>query len=155
MMSTVASEGMTGVVSVERIVDLLRRAIVELQPGVETLGEHWPQLTLQQLRVMHILYCEGPTRVSTLAHRLQVSTPTVTGILDRLVLRGMTARDDDPSDRRVVLNLLTPLGRQVIEALHPVQSEHLNFLVERLNEAERRVVADGLLMLLSVDSRGN
>jgi DNA-binding MarR family transcriptional regulator len=153
MMSTVVSEEMTDVASTVQIVDLLRRTIVELQPGVETLGEHWPQLTLQQLRVMHILYCDGPTRVSTLAHQLEVSTPTVTGILDRLVQRGMTARDDDPSDRRVVLNLLTPLGLRVIEALHPVQAEHLKRLVERFSDAERQVIAEALCLLLSTASR--
>jgi DNA-binding MarR family transcriptional regulator len=153
MMSTVVSEEMTDVASIVQIVDLLRRTIVELQPGVETLGEHWPQLTLQQLRVMHILYCDGPTRVSTLAHQLEVSTPTVTGILDRLVQRGMTARDDDPSDRRVVLNLLTPLGLRVIEALHPVQAEHLKRLVERFSDAERQVIAEALCLLLSTASR--
>jgi DNA-binding MarR family transcriptional regulator len=153
MMSTAVSEKMTDVSSPEMIVDLLRRTIVELQPGVETLGEHWPQLTLQQLRIMHILYGDGPTRVSTLARRLQVSTPTVTGILDRLVQRGMTSRDDDPSDRRVVLNVLTALGLQVIESLHPVQSEHLNQLVERLTDAERRALADGLHVLLSATAR--
>ena len=153
MVSTVVSEELTDSASPARIIDLLRRTIVELQPGVETLGENWPQLTLQQLRVMHILYCDGPTRVSTLAHQLEVSTPTVTGILDRLVQRGMTSRDDDPSDRRVVLNLLTPLGRQVIDALHPVQAEHLNRVVERLSDAERLVIADALCLLLATTSR--
>lgn len=135
--------------------DLIRRTIVELQPGVETIGEHWPQLTLQQLRIMHILYCDGPTRVSTLAHRLHVSTPTVTGILDRLVQRGMTSRDDDPRDRRVVLNLLTTLGMQVIEELHPIQSEHLSHLVHDLSETERQAVATGLYLLLTATSRSN
>jgi DNA-binding MarR family transcriptional regulator len=155
MMATVVSEEKPEVASEERIIDLLRRTIVELQPGVETIGEHWPQLTLQQLRIMHILYCDGPTRVSTLAHRLHVSTPTVTGILDRLVQRGMTARDDDPRDRRVVLNLLTTLGMQVIEELHPIQSEHLSHLVHDLSEAERQAVATALHLLLTATSRSN
>jgi DNA-binding MarR family transcriptional regulator len=90
-----------------------------------------------------------------LAHRLHVSTPTVTGILDRLVQRGMTARDDDPRDRRVVLNLLTTLGMQVIEELHPIQSEHLSHLVHDLSEAERQAVATALHLLLTATSRSN
>ncbi len=153
MISTVASDGAAGVADSDGLVDLLRRAFVEFQPGVESLAEHWPQLTLQQLRVMHILYCDGPTRVSTLAQRLQVSTPTITGILDRLVNRGMTARDDDPSDRRVVLNLLTPNGARVIEELHPVKVDHLSTLVERFNTAERQLIVNGLNLLLSASSR--
>ncbi len=152
MISTIASNGTTGAAGTDGLVDLLRRAFVELQPGVESLAEHWPQLTLQQLRVMHILYCDGPTRVSTLAQRLQVSTPTVTGILDRLVHRGMTTRDDDPSDRRVVLNLLTDNGVKVIEQLHPIKIDHLNGLVARFNSEERQVIANGLNLLLSAAS---
>jgi DNA-binding MarR family transcriptional regulator len=153
MVSIVANSGAAEVDGVDSLVDLLRRAFVEFQPGVESLAEHWPQLTLQQLRVMHILYCDGPTRVSTLAQRLQVSTPTITGILDRLVNRGMTERDDDPSDRRVVLNLLTPAGVDVIEQLHPVDVEHLNCLVERFDPSERELIAQGLSLLLSAADR--
>jgi DNA-binding MarR family transcriptional regulator len=153
MVSTVAADGMVELTSADALVDLLRRAFVELQPGVETLAERWPQLTLQQLRVMHILYCDGPTRVSTLAHRLHVSTPTVTGILDRLVQRGMTTRDDDPTDRRVVLNLLTSDGVKVIEHLHPLKADQLNDLIGRFKPEERQVIVNGLTLLLSASSR--
>jgi len=152
MISTVATDGAADVADADGLVDLLRRAFVQFQPGVESLAEHWPQLTLQQLRVMHILYCDGPTRVSTLAQRLKVSTPTVTGILDRLVHRGMTCRDDDPSDRRVVLNLLTEDGVKVIEELHPVKSDQLNSLIEHFSAHERKKIYDGLNLLLSTSS---
>lgn len=152
-MTVVVSEGIAKDDGNEGVVDLLRRTIVELQPGMESLSAKWPQLTLQQLRVMHILYSSGPTRVSTLAQALRVSTPTVTGILDRLVQRGMTSRADDPSDRRVVLNLLTPLGLQVIEGLHPVQPEFLSQLVGRLTDDERQVIVDGLQALLDASTR--
>ncbi|MGA7668779.1 MAG: MarR family transcriptional regulator [Nitrolancea sp.] len=152
MISTVATNGAADVTDADGLVDLLRRAFVQFQPGVESLAEYWPQLTLQQLRVMHILYCDGPTRVSTLAQRLKVSTPTVTGILDRLVNRGMTSRDDDPSDRRVVLNLLTPDGVKVIEHLHPVKIDHLNGLIERFNSHDRKKIYDGLNLLLSASA---
>jgi len=154
-MAVVVSEETTNDNGNDGVVDLLRRTIVELQPGMESLSANWPQLTLQQLRVMHILYSSGPTRVSTLAQALRVSTPTVTGILDRLVQRGMTSRADDPTDRRVVLNLLTPLGLQVIEGLHPVQPEYLNQLVGRLTDGERQIIVDGLQALLEASTRSN
>jgi DNA-binding MarR family transcriptional regulator len=154
-MAVVESEETTNENGNDGVVDLLRRMIVELQPGMESLSAKWPQLTLQQLRVMHILYSSGPTRVSTLAQALRVSTPTVTGILDRLVQRGMTSRADDPSDRRVVLNLLTPRGLQVIEGLHPIQPEYLNRLVDGLSEEERQVIVDGLQALLEASTRSN
>lgn len=137
-------------VNADHLVELLRRAIVYMQPGPETLSDDWPNLTMQQLRVMRILYSEGMTRVSVLARRLKVSTPTVTGILDRLVRQGLTYRADDPRDRRVVLNALTDKGCEVIERLHPVQSERIRAAVEQLSPSERDALTAGLESLLSV-----
>lgn len=135
-------------VDAEQIVELLRRTLVQLQPGPETLADDWPNLTMQQLRVMRILYAEGATRVSVLARRLNVSTPTVTGILDRLVRQGLTYRADDPRDRRVVLNALTEQGVAAIEQLFPMQIERLSGAVAQLDDAERDALAVGLNRLL-------
>jgi DNA-binding MarR family transcriptional regulator len=134
--------------------ELLRRAVTQLQPGIEWIGDVAPQLTMQQLRVMGILYNEGPTRVSTLAQRLNVSTPTVTGILDRLVQRGMTVREDDPADRRVVLNVLTDAGRKVIERMHPIQPTRFEEAVSRLSRHDQQALIEGLQVLLQVAGRG-
>jgi DNA-binding MarR family transcriptional regulator len=153
MTATLVDHQQSDAARVTEVVDLLRRTIIQLQPGLEHLGELWPQLTIQQLRVMRILYNEGPTRVSVLAQRLAVSTPTVTGILDRLVQRGMTAREDDPNDRRVVLNVLTAEGHRVIERLHPIQSDRLHAVVSRLSEDDQQALVAGLTVLLSVAGR--
>jgi DNA-binding MarR family transcriptional regulator len=133
-----------------QVMDLLRRTVTQLQPGIEWIGDVAPQLTMQQLRVMGILYTEGPTRVSTLAHRLNVSTPTVTGILDRLVQRGMTVREDDAADRRVVLNVLTDEGRKVIERMHPIQPGRLEDAVARLSQHDQQTLIEGLTVLLQL-----
>ncbi|HUZ00559.1 MAG TPA: MarR family transcriptional regulator [Thermomicrobiaceae bacterium] len=128
---------------------LLRRVFIQLQPGPESLADWWPNLTMQQLRVMRILYGDGPTRVSVLARRLHVSTPTVTGILDRLVRQGLTYRADDPRDRRVVLNDLTDQGRAVIEQFHPMNAELTQQIIAQLGPVERNALAQGLAGLLS------
>lgn len=130
------------------VVDLLRRTLAQLQPGPERLALDWPNLTMQQLRVLRILYAEGPTRVSVLARRLQVSTPTVTGILDRLVRQRLAYRTDDPRDRRVVLNALTPEGEEVMASLHPLQEDRLRAAITSLDPATRRTLANSLTSLL-------
>lgn len=152
MITTTLEDGRLDANAVQ-VLELLRRAVSQLQPGIEWIGDIAPQLTIQQLRVMGILYVEGPTRVSTLAQRLNVSTPTVTGILDRLVQRDMTVRVDDPSDRRVVLNVLTDEGRHVIERFHPLQPARLADAVARLSEHDQQALIDGLTVLLSVAGR--
>jgi long-chain acyl-CoA synthetase len=72
-------------------------------------------LTLSQYRVLAFL-AEGGEAASALAEKLAVSRPSVTGIVDGLVARGLVQRAEDPSDRRRVKHDLTAEGRQVIHA---------------------------------------
>lgn len=148
MSLTVVTQNDWNSTSHDDLVAALRKTIVRLQPGPESLADEWPSLTMQQLRVMRILYIEGATPVSVLARRLNVSTPTVTGILDRLVRQGLTYRTDDPRDRRVVLNALTERGKAVIECLHPVQEDRLQAAVDALDPSVRQALLDNLETLL-------
>jgi DNA-binding MarR family transcriptional regulator len=130
------------------IVEMTTKILVQLQQDPGRGSADWPNVTMQQLRVMMILYAEGPTRVSVLAKRLNVSTPTITGILDRLVRQGLTYRADDPRDRRVVLNALTDKGREVIEQLQPLDAARLSRAVEKLSEDQQSALAAALADLV-------
>jgi DNA-binding MarR family transcriptional regulator len=130
------------------IVEMTTKMLVQLQQEPGRGSAEWPSVTMQQLRVMMILYADGATRVSVLARKLNVSTPTVTGILDRLVRQEFTYRADDPRDRRVVLNALTDKGREVIEHLQPLDSERLTKAIESLSQEERQDVVSALSKLV-------
>jgi DNA-binding MarR family transcriptional regulator len=130
------------------IVEMATKMLVQLQQDPGRGSSEWPSVTMQQLRVMMILYSDGPTRVSVLARKLNVSTPTVTGILDRLVRQEFTYRTDDPRDRRVVLNALTEKGREVIEHLQPLDSDRLTRAIESLSSDERKSVVEALRRLV-------
>ncbi|HEY5431647.1 MAG TPA: MarR family transcriptional regulator [Solirubrobacteraceae bacterium] len=71
-------------------------------------------LTLPQYRVL-ILLAEGNEAASALAEKLAVSRPSITGVVDGLVARGLVQRSTVPGDRRRVDHDLTPEGRRVIE----------------------------------------
>lgn len=130
------------------IVELTTKVLVQLQQDPGRGSAEWPSVTMQQLRVMMILYSDGPTRVSVLAKKLNVSTPTVTGILDRLVRQELTYRADDPRDRRVVLNALTDRGREVIEHLQPIDAERLTRAIDSLSPDDRKNVLAAVSKLL-------
>jgi long-chain acyl-CoA synthetase len=72
-------------------------------------------LTLPQYRVL-IHLCEGREAASGLADKLAVSRPSVTGVVDGLVARGLVQRDHDAADRRRVGHELTDAGRLVLAA---------------------------------------
>jgi long-chain acyl-CoA synthetase len=70
-------------------------------------------LTLAQYRVLGILG-DGREAASVLADKLAVSRPSVTGVIDGLVARGLVRRDPDDTDRRRIDLGLTDDGRRVL-----------------------------------------
>ena len=156
MTATLLSESPASTVDVDGrdVAQLLRDVVLRLREDPGADDGDWPQLTMQQVRVMHILAAHGPTRVSTLARTMHVSTPTMTGILDRLVQRDMVRREDDPHDRRVVLNVLTPAGHAAIEQINAVRVDYLEEIADRLSPEDRRLVMEALNRLReAIDAR--
>lgn len=71
-------------------------------------------LTLPQYRVLGLLD-GGPAVAGALARQLAVRPPSVTGVVDGLVARGLVARTNDADDRRCVSLELTSEGRRLLE----------------------------------------
>ncbi len=67
-------------------------------------------LTTAQLRVLFLVRETPGVTAGALAQRLNVTPPTISGIVDRLVKLGLIRREDDESDRRLVRNMLTDKG---------------------------------------------
>jgi long-chain acyl-CoA synthetase len=90
------------------------RTIARLARQVE-LAASSLELTLSQYRVLGILG-DGQEAASVLADKLAVSRPSVTGVVDGLVARGLVRRDHDGADRRRIGVGLTDEGRSVLAA---------------------------------------
>src|SRR5260370_17986969 len=65
-------------------------------------------VTMPQMKVLMLLRENGALRVGILARHLNVSTPTITGIVDRLVPPEPVRREGDPSDPPVRLHVPPP-----------------------------------------------
>jgi long-chain acyl-CoA synthetase len=90
------------------------RTIARLARQVE-LAVSSLELTLSQYRVLGILG-DGQEAASVLAEKLAVSRPSVTGVVDGLVARGLVSRGPCGSDRRKIDLELTDQGRCVLMA---------------------------------------
>jgi DNA-binding MarR family transcriptional regulator len=77
-------------------------------------GTH--QLTPVQAKALGLLTYK-PLRMRRIAELLQCDPSNVTGIVDRLVARGLVTREPDPSDRRVKRIALTGRGQSVADDL--------------------------------------
>lgn len=100
------------------------------RPGLE---EACPDLTFPQYNALMAVRDAGEVSVKHLAERLQVSPPSASTMVDRLVEMGLLDRQPNPNDRRSVLIRLSPVGNESIEA---IESVVLGFLVDLMRELE-------------------
>lgn len=75
--------------------------------------EIWGELTMREYDVLYTLSkCDGPLRLAELNEHVLLSQPALSRMVDRLVARGLIAREPDPRDRRGVLLSLSAAGRE-------------------------------------------
>lgn len=111
-------------------------------------------LTLRQVQVLALVRSTPGLTGQDLARVLDVTTPTMSGILERIVSRGWLDRRPDPADRRRHLLRVTAEGESVLAALEGPprhararlldeldvdELEDLGRLVGRMLEAGRRI----------------
>jgi long-chain acyl-CoA synthetase len=90
------------------------RTLARLARQVE-LGAATVELSLSQYRVLSILD-SGQEAASGLAEKLAVSRPSITGVVDGLVARGLVCRGHVDGDRRRVEVGLTSEGAAALAA---------------------------------------
>lgn len=128
---------------IERAADQVRRVTKLLRQGSQ---EDWTSLSLSraQLRILVLLQKDGAAAVGQLAGALGVTLPSVTATVDRLVHAGLVSREDDPNDRRRVINRLTPAGQTLLERLQEGRRARLVGALERLTPDELEALVAAL-----------
>ena len=124
-----------------RIVQALRRITrnIDLQ-GRALSTQH--RVTGPQLGcLLELAAVTEPLATTAIARRVNLSTSTVIGILDRLEARGLVRRERSRTDRRVVLVRLTAAGRRVARTTQLPWQAKLADELETLNPRQRRELA--------------
>jgi DNA-binding MarR family transcriptional regulator len=83
---------------------------------------HYGITATQSFVIFDLLDHDGSS-VKDIAARIQLDSPAVTGIIDRLVKENLVRRIEDPIDRRSLQILLTPKGRLLGEESLPMADE--------------------------------
>jgi DNA-binding MarR family transcriptional regulator len=114
----------------------LRRLLVEFFPS----GKGEQTLTPPQYFTLGCLYAED-CLPSHLSHRLKVSMPTVTSVVDGLVTRGLVKRSSEPDDRRRVKLHLTSAGRHLYQKHRKAVEQRLAHALSQLTvEQQQRLL---------------
>jgi len=115
---------------------VLARLITVVRRGDPGAGSR-PDLTMAQVSILLTLIDSGPIRMTELAARERVRTPTTTVAIRRLEKLNLVKRSRDPSDMRAVLVEVTPEGLVQYEDALQARRAHLAELLSRLTDGER------------------
>jgi len=106
-------------------------------------------LTVPQLKSLFFIATHPDTSPGKLAAALGVTPSNVTGIVDRLVEQGLVHREENQSDRRVLVLKLTEKGKTILANLRERRSNRVQEIMSKLSEQELNCLAIGLRALVA------
>jgi DNA-binding MarR family transcriptional regulator len=114
---------------------------LKLLTSVEALGQ---EFSFSQALILQALMMRRESRMNDLARFLGLSKANASGLVDRLVKKGLLDREHGVEDRRVVFVRLTPKGLTVARGLAKVQRQGLAQMMRRIPEQNLKVFIETL-----------
>lgn len=105
------------------------------------------QISLPQFLILGFLGKEGESKMTGLAHFLRVSTPAMTGIIDRLVRDGYAVREYDSRDRRIIKIRITSKGNRLVKE---VMGERRKMVIKIFGKVSEQDRSDYLRVLMRI-----
>lgn len=104
-------------------------------------------LTPSQASVISTLDRHGPTTMSQLAEYESIAKPSATGIVSRLVDKGLVEKRQDPSDGRCSIVVVTPTGSQLLQQRRRERTAYLASRIELLDRRDQDVLERAVELL--------
>jgi DNA-binding MarR family transcriptional regulator len=121
----------------------LRRASLAMRKAVDD-ELHAHGVTGAQFEVLRQLWQHDRLELRSLQERLGITSPTLTGIVDGLVGRGLVERRLSPEDARVKQLCLTPQGQSMNEQICAAIEQVNARLLAGFSPAEAALLKDWL-----------
>lgn len=127
------------------------RAVILAEPLQLAILEKYG-VRLAGLRALRVLRDLGTVPISRFAEAVDIPRSTATGVVDRLVERGVIERVSDAVDRRMVNIRVTPRGLAALEDRALVDESVVGNRIRALSPEEQRLLADLLERVVSDDA---
>lgn len=115
-------------------------------------GEHLSHVLARQLKLapsdlvaLGHLYNDGPLTPRELATRMEMTSGTMTALLDRVERAGFLIRNSNPDDRRSLLISVTPAGEHAVQWV----DEHVDATLREALASTPEAVVTALVGVLS------
>jgi DNA-binding MarR family transcriptional regulator len=112
-------------------------------------------ITMPQMKIILMLFIHSPLRMSTIAAELEVTLPTATSFIDRLVEKHYVIRDSQPDDRRVVLCRLSETGLKTVGGIWETGRQELKKILGEMDNSKLEMFVNALqsMMVVAHDQR--
>lgn len=97
-----------------------------------------------QLRMLLVVDRDSPLNLSSLAARLDLSVPSASRLVDRLVEASLVTRDVAQHSRREVALSLTPQGRRVLQQVRRRRRRAIAQVLDQMSGRDRTSLVSGL-----------
>lgn len=111
------------------------------------------ELTMQQFRVLAFVVMDPGLTGHELGERLGVSPPTASGLVDRLVEKGLLERVEDSADRRIRRLHITNDGVALTRQMDSLLSRAMIEVIKILTPDELVLLRDGAQAMLDAMHR--
>ena len=101
------------------------------------------------MRVLLVVYTEGPSRMSSIASFMEVAVSTVTGIMDNLVKKGLVTRRADTEDRRLVICELSARGQETVNRLWSLGQYQIDKLLHGMSIDQLKMAEEVARLILA------
>ncbi|HSC46967.1 MAG TPA: MarR family transcriptional regulator [Gammaproteobacteria bacterium] len=130
--------------------DLMKAIFMDLRRIMRAMDVYSRQLsnshglTGPQMLCLREVSERGSLTTGDLARAIALSPATLTGILDRLEMRGLVSRERRPEDKRRVLVSLTAMGKEMSQELPSPMQERFGSKLAALPAEEQAVIRRAL-----------
>ena len=107
-------------------------------------------VTASQAMVLNFLGEEDRILSRSLGQKLQISSATMTGTIDRLEKLSLVERQPHPDDRRAILICLTPQGRRYARKINLIMVQANKAYLKRLDPGQSQALRAALSALSEV-----
>jgi DNA-binding MarR family transcriptional regulator len=101
-------------------------------------------LTAAQANALLTLQDHEPLTMNEFAAEMKLHATTMTRMVDSLVDKGLTERQNDHQDRRIVCVVLTPAGREAAELVQGAKRDLLTNAFTDISAAEQATILNAL-----------
>ena len=120
---------------------------VVFRRALETAADH--ELTDVQYFCLRFLYLHREASIGAVAEGLGISDAASTKLVNRLVIKGLVDRREDPKDRRVLQLSLTEAGETLTRKVREKEDEQFATIIGRMSPEDQRKLHDGLASFLA------